>query len=34
MEIEDVLAVDDDLALRNIANVQVDADDVLLRNLD
>jgi hypothetical protein len=31
---EDVLAVDDDLAFRNIANVQVDADDVLQRDLD
>lgn len=31
---EDVLGVDDDLAFRNIANVQVDADDVLQRDLD
>ena len=31
---EDVLATDDNLAFRNITNVQVDADDVLQRNLD
>jgi hypothetical protein len=31
---EDVLGVDDDLAFRNVANVQLDADDVLLRNLN
>jgi hypothetical protein len=31
---EDVLAIDDDLAFRNIANVRVDADDVLQRDLD
>ena len=31
---EDVLGVDDDLAFRNATNVQVDADEVLQRNLD
>ena len=31
---EDVLGVDDDLAFRNVTNVQVDADEVLQLNLD
>lgn len=31
---EDVLGVDDDLAFRNVTNVQVDADEVLQRNLN
>jgi hypothetical protein len=31
---EDVLDKDDNLAFRNVANVQVDADDVLQRNLN
>ena len=31
---EDDLGVDDDLAFRNVTNVRVDADDVLLRNLN
>jgi hypothetical protein len=31
---EDVLGVDDDLAFRNVTNVQVDADDVLQRDLN
>lgn len=31
---EDVLGVDDNLAFRNVTNVRVDADDVLLRNLN
>lgn len=31
---EDVLGIDNDLAFRNVANVRVDADDVLQRNLN
>ncbi len=31
---EDLLEVDDDLAFRNVTNIQVDTDDVLQRNLN
>ena len=31
---DDVLAIDDDLVFRNVSNVQLDADDVLQRNLN
>jgi hypothetical protein len=31
---DDVLAVDDGLVFRNVTNVQLDADDVLQRNLN